>query len=565
MEEAHAIQKNNTWCIPQTDMKDLKTCMKGLTRMLVPTIGPILVSCIIGAIQIAASLAFVWVSKALVDIASGASGKDLGTHVVLMIVIMLVQLIGRLGANWWEGWFTTKSAIQMRRHYFNHVMRSEWTGRDSFHSADTINRLEEDIRVVNDLICTRVPACFITVCQFIAAAIYMFTLQPALLWVLVILMPVAVIGSKMFFKTIRTLTAKIRALDSELQGHMQENLQNRILVKTMAGMARVMERMASLQDSIFGNTVKRMNYNAVARGFMGFGFSAGYCAAFLWGIFGIRSGAITFGTMTAFLQLVGQIQRPIADISRHIPAFIHSLTSVERLMELEDQPLEKENGSIRLDGVPGIRVSGMGFRYPEQKEPVFTAFSHTFEPGSVTAIMGATGSGKSTLTRLILALLKPADGSIEIFDGSHCVPVCADTRCNFMYVPQGNSLMSGTIRENLLMADPEASEARLKEALHLAVADFVLDLPEGLDSRCSEKGSGLSEGQAQRIAIARALLQEGGVLILDEATSALDSETERTLIDRLSAHYSGNKTILWVTHREAVTQFAGSILRIGNH
>ena len=546
-------------------MKDLKTCLKGLSGMLIPAIGPITVSCLIGALQIAASLAFVWVSKALVDIASGASDSDLGTHVLLMIAIMIVQILGRLGARWWEGWFTTKSDIRMRRRYFSHVMRSEWTGRDSFHSADTVNRLEEDIRVVNDLICSRVPSCVITVCQFIAAAFYMFSLQPDLLWVLVILMPVAVIGSKMFFKTIRSLTARIRALDSELQGHMQENLQNRILVKTMAGMEQVMERMDSLQGSIFGNTVRRMNYNAVARGFMGFGFNAGYCAAFLWGVFGIKTGAITFGTMTAFLQLVGQIQRPIAEISLHIPAFIHSLTSIERLMELEDQPLEKENGEIRMEGVPGIRVSGLDFSYPGQKNAVFTAFSHTFEPGSVTAIMGATGSGKSTLTRLILALLRPDGGSIEIFDEGKCARVCADTRCNFMYVPQGNSLMSGTIRENLLMADHEAGEERLREVLHLAVADFVLDLPDGLDTKCSEKGSGLSEGQAQRIAIARALLQKGGVLILDEATSALDSETERTLIDRLSTYYSGRKTILWVTHREAVTQFAGSILRIGNH
>lgn len=539
--------------------------MKGLSGMLIPAIGPIMVSCVIGAIQIAASMAFVWVSKALVDIASGVSDKNLGTHVMLMIGIMMVQLVGRLGANWWENWFTTKSAIQMRRQYFSHVMRSEWTGRESFHSADTVNRLEEDIRVVNDLVCSRVPAVVITVCQFAAAAIYMFSLQPALLWVLVILMPVAVIGSKMFFKTIRRLTSRIRALDSELQGHMQENLQNRILIKTMAGMERVMDRMASLQADIFSNTVERMNYNAAARGFMGFGFNAGYCAAFLWGIFGIRSGAITFGTMTAFLQLVGQIQRPIADISRHIPAFIHSLTSVERLMELEDQPLEKESGAIRMDGVPGIRISGLDFRYPEQKDPVFTDFSHTFEPGSVTAIMGATGTGKSTLTRLILALLKPNGGSIEIYDNKRSVPVCADTRCNFMYVPQGNSLMSGSIRENLMMAAPDASEEKLREALHLAVADFVLDLPEGMDTKCSEKGSGLSEGQAQRIAIARALLQDGGILILDEATSALDSATEHTLIERLSAHFSGNKTIIWVTHREAVTQFAGSILRIENH
>jgi ABC-type multidrug transport system fused ATPase/permease subunit len=193
---------------------------------------------------------------------------------------------------------------------------------------------------------------------------------------------------------------------------------------------------------------------------------------------------------------------------------------------------------------------------------VFEHFSYDFKPGTVTAIMGVTGVGKSTLTRLVLALLRPAAGSVTLYDAERSVQASPATRCNFRYVPQGNSLMSGTVRDNLLMANPSATEEELREALHLAVADFVLDLPDGLDTLCSEKGSGLSEGQAQRVAIARALLHSGGVLILDESTSALDRDTEDELLRRLSKKLSGGKTILWITHRESVTSIADAVLKI---
>jgi ABC-type multidrug transport system fused ATPase/permease subunit len=329
----------------------------------------------------------------------------------------------------------------------------------------------------------------------------------------------------------------------------------------------VIDRLDDLQKDVMDNTIRRLNYNAGARSFLRIGFMAGYAAAFLWGVFGIKSGAVTFGMMTAFLQLVGQVQRPIADISRHIPAFIHSLTSVERILELTDLPLEAAGEDIVFTDAPGIRLEDVSFAYTDVPEGVASQlvlehFSYDFKPSSVTAVMGVTGAGKSTLTRLILALLHPSRGSIVLYSGDRSVPVSPATRCNFRYVPQGNSLMSGTVRDNLLLANPSASEEEMKEALHLAVADFVFDLRDGLETVCSEKGSGLSEGQAQRIAIARALLHPGGVLILDEATSALDRDTEDELLRRLSQKISGGKTILWITHRESVTSIADAVLRI---
>jgi ABC-type multidrug transport system fused ATPase/permease subunit len=205
----------------------------------------------------------------------------------------------------------------------------------------------------------------------------------------------------------------------------------------------------------------------------------------------------------------------------------------------------------------------MDFAYADRpEEKILSGFSHDFAPGTMTVIMGPTGAGKSTLSRLILGLLKPTAGSVTLYDAAGEHPAGPALRGNFRYVPQGNSLFSGTIRENLLLARADASEEELRDALHAAVADFVFDLPEGLDTPCGETGSGLSEGQSQRIAIARALLHPGGVLILDEATSALDADTEKELLNSLYSEYHSSKTILFISHRETITGYSDSVLKL---
>ena len=543
-------------------MKDLKTCIKGLWRHSKPVLWRDLVTVLIGTVRIATSLLFAWICKRLVDIVTGVSAADLWDHVWIMIGIMLIQVVSALAYNWWCVYNITKTENEMRHGFFSHVLGSRWNGRETFKSGDTVNRLEADVDILADLVCSRMPEVVITVVQLIAASVFMLSMAPSLLWVLIILMLTAVVGSKMYFLKIRQLTALIRSEDSDIQQLVQENLQNRVLVLTLFGVGNIVSRLGSIQDLLAKNVVKRLNYNAVARGFMSLGFMGGYAAAFLWGVFGIKDGTVTYGMMTAFLQLVGQVQRPIADLGRQIPAFINSITSVERLLELEDLQTEKFHGNHLFPGAPGIRINDVTFAYSSDPA-VLSHFSHDFKPGSLTVLAGPTGVGKSTLTRLMLGLLIPSGGTVELYskDGeSH--PADADTRCNFTYVPQGNSLLSGTIRENMLLANPSATEVEIIENLKLASAEFVLDLPNGLDTVCGESGSGLSEGQCQRIAIARALLHPGGIMILDEATSALDLETEERLLRSLHSSVSGSKTIVFISHRPAALAIADDVVNL---
>ncbi len=349
---------------------------------------------------------------------------------------------------------------------------------------------------------------------------------------------------------------------------MQESLHHRILLLTCNYTKKTIENITTLLQNRYTFIRKRSNLTVFSRTTVIAGFQSGYLAAFLWGIAGLRNGTITFGMMTAYLQLAGQIQRPMAELARLFPGLIQSQTAFSRLEEIEGMPSEFEFSGAESDSkrLPlGIELRNVSFSYQEKRENIFEKFNYTFLPGSKTAIMGETGAGKSTLLRLILGLLTPREGEIRLFrieDGKKMeYTVSAATRKDIVYVPQGNSLLSGTIRSNLQIGKHDASEEEMREALHAAAADFVFDLDLGLDTPCGEHGDGLSEGQAQRIAIARGLLRSGSILLLDEISASLDEPTEMKLMQRLSERYS-YKTILMVTHRSSILHFCDSVLKI---
>jgi len=516
---------------------------------------------LIGLVRIGASLAFVWTSKLLVDIATGVSDRNLKTFILLMVGIMLLQIICEISVTCLKRINIIKTTNTLQKSTFEKVLRSRWAGREVFSSGDITSRLQEDIRIITDMLSSRIPEIILTVCQLVAASIYLLSLAPNLVWLLIALMVIAVVGSKMFFKIFRKLTDHIRKTEAAVQQHIQENTLNRILVLTLFGVDKVVSKLETLQDDILKTSVNRLRYSASAWSFMYLGFRGGYAITFFWGIFGIMNGTVSYGMMTAFLQLVGQIQRPVADLSSHIPELIKSLTSYSRLKELFSLPQEDKEEKIILESAPAIVADSISFSYGNFK--ILDNFSFTFPSGKITAIMGPTGRGKSTLVRIIMSILSPEEGHIFLeTDKNGRFQSTVALRCNFMYVPQGNSLISGSIRENMMLAANECSDDDIREALHVAAADFVYDLPDGLDTICGESGTGLSEGQSQRIAIARALLHPGCVLVLDEATSALDSYTEQLFLERLMTKYRGKKTILFVSHRDTVSSLADAVLTL---
>lgn len=540
----------------------LKDCVRWLWNVSKGYRFPILWSGIIGVLHVGISLFFVYICKLLIDVATGHLDGSLLVYIGWMLFCMALQLLLSVVRSRLSSRTEIRLRNELQERLFTHLLGIRWDGRDRFHTGDVLNRLEGDVSTVTDALCRTVPAVAVTSVQLIGALFVLADLDVRLAGTLLCIMPVALLFSKSYIRKMRKLSREIRTTDSREQSHLQEHLQHHILIRTLEYTVQAVKGLGILQDTLRQQINYRTDFSLFSRSMVQLGFAAGYAVAFLWGIFGLRDGTVTFGMMTAFLQLVAQIQRPMVDLSRQIPSFIRVFTSTERLAELADLPLEEHGEAVHLNGNLGVCFEKVSFHYPESKHRILEDFTHDFKPGSLTAIIGKTGSGKSTLLRLILALVMPDNGRISLYNIEEKIPVSPLTRCNLSYVPQGNTLVSGTIRDNLRMGKPDATEEEMRTALYAAVAEFVYALPDGLDTHCGEQGAGISEGQAQRIAIARGLLRPGNILLLDEPSSSLDSETEKKLLERLSRQLQG-KTLILITHREAIAQLCTEVLRMG--
>ena len=621
------------------------------------------------------SVAFVYVSKKLVDVAVAIlggrmeSGALTGWAVAMVAVIFLRVLL-----NATKSYLQTRTDIALRNrlryNLFNVLLHVRNEGGARHHSGDVLNRMQEDVRQVASVLAVSIPDLFGTLLQFAAAFGFLVYLDVRLAFLVVVIIPLGLAVGKYVAARIRHLTLDIRSSDSRVQAHLQESFQHLTLLQTLEYVGASTDALGDLQTGLYGKEMRRARFSVLSRIVIALAFSGGHAVAFLWGVWGISAGTVTYGMMTAFLQLVGQIQRPLMDMSAQLPAIIHATASIDRLMELEALPREEEGESVLLPAPAGVRIEDVSFAYAaagagvgsgagvsagagvgvgagsgnvsgagagvasgtisgstsgtdsvsgavpglgsgtgiKYGRLILDGFSYDFRPGSRTAIVGPTGVGKSTLIRLMLALLTPLKGRVSVYslgasatsasgsgfgspsgssfgsgagtdsasDSSFGSGAGTDsasgsvvsytaspaTRCNLVYVPQGNTLFSGTVRENLLMGNPDATDEQLSSALHTAAADFVFALPNGLDTQCFESGAGLSEGQAQRIAIARALLRPGSILLLDEFSSALDAETESTLLERLTSELPDH-TMIFITHRDRIIDFCDSVLRLG--
>ena len=518
-----------------------------------------ILNAVIGLLQVAVSLGQVWAVKHAIDVAAGSIDGNIYWAVGIMGFLILADFALNISSVWIKNILGIKAQNRMQQRMLDRLLRSEWHGKEIHHSGDVLNRLEFDVNYVVNFLTETIPNTLSVVAMFLGAFFYLFSMDWRLSLIIVAMLPLFLGVSKIYIGQMRKLTRKVRDSDSKVQSVLQETLQHRMLIKTMESDDAMVGKLEDTQSELRQNVVRRTKFSVFSNLIINFGFALGYLIAFLWAALRMSAHTLTFGGMTAFLQLVNKIQTPARNLMKLVPAFVGVFTAAERLMELEENPLEEQGEPIILDAPCGLRLNNISYQYNATDGDVIHDLSFDFKPATCTAILGETGAGKTTLIRLLLALLKPRSGTIEIYNNTVNV-LTPLHRCNISYVPQGNTLMSGTIRDNLRIGKLDATDEEMREALHRSCADFVFDLPEGLNTKCTEQGGGLSEGQAQRIAIARCLLRNRSILIFDEATSALDEETERKLLQNLLAEK--RHTIIFITHRKAVIDYCDETLKI---
>ena len=527
-----------------------------------------LVRTVAGIGRVSLGLLMVWLCKRFIDVTIRTGSRDdILTMVATLMAVIIVGILLRQAYYYLGVKASVTQSTAVRLRIFSHLFRRQMFDQKEMHSGDVTSRLEKDIDVVTDATTSLIPDITITLFQLAGAFLLMQSMDARLAWALLLLTPVFLLAGKLIARKMRQMTLAIRRQESVIQMMVQETMEHNAVLRSLESGNWVTGRLDGMQQELKSVVGRRARFTVLSRLVISTSFSMGYIIAFVWGGLQLREGVITFGVMTSFLQLVSQIQQPILQMVNMLPQMIHASASIDRLEELEQVEVEganngyEANGTHGMQGRLGVSMQDVSFRYANGDRQILSHFSYNFHPGSKTALMGMTGAGKTTLFRLLLALIRPDEGTMTVYNGKEKQYISEQTRQNFVFVPQGNTLMSGTIRYNLQLAKPDASEDEMRQVLHTAMADFVLELPDGLDTECGERGSGLSEGQAQRIAIARGLLRPGGILLLDEISASLDEDTERELYSRLFAAYPF-KTMIFITHRPVVCDLCNAVVRI---
>lgn len=539
-----------------------KKVIKWLYHHAKPFIPSILFIIIIGAVSALTGVGTALASKKMIDF---AVAKELSNAMVAAGIFFTVVV----GQVFLRAYLSTKTVkIQerftntMRSTIYKYVVKARWSDIIKYHSDDMLTRMTSDIHIVTDGIVNVLPGIITLGIQLVFAFVTLFYFDPVLAVLAILIGPLTVLFYRLFKKKLKEMHMKIQESESIYRAYLHECLQNISIIKVFSQEDVSGKRVDDLQNNRTSWVIKRNALNVKASSILSLGYYIGYMLSFCWGAFRLAQSRITFGTLTAFFQLVGQVQSPFISIARSIPQLIATEGSALRLMELEN--LEKEPMAHQALTVEkaGVILENISFEY-KKDTPILKNASVDIRPGEIVSIIGPSGEGKTTIIRLLLSLLEKQNGKIFLTDGHTQYSMDASLRKNMSYVPQGNTLFSGTILENLTMG-AEMPTVKVDQALRDACAyDFVYELKENINTLIGEKGLGLSEGQAQRLAIARALLKEASILIFDEATSALDEKTEMNVLKAIKCR-SSKPTCLFITHRPGVYALSDRILRLEN-
>ncbi|MGE5372301.1 MAG: ABC transporter ATP-binding protein [Solirubrobacterales bacterium] len=518
---------------------------------------------LMGAVSSLGTVVVAVASKHMIDSAVKGDLQAMAAAAAMFGGIVLGTILINLGASLLAIRVSESMSNTIRQRIFRKLTGAEWLLLSGYHSGDLVTRLTSDVGTVTGVMVNVVPGIVSLGVQFLAAFFTLLHYEPKLAVLAFVLGPVTVLFSRIWGRKLKTIHIEVQESESRYRAYIQEALQHLLIVKTFQLEDYSQERLQTLHKNRLGLVIRRNRLNVAAGTSLGVGFWTGYLIAFSWGAYRLSQKAISFGTMTAFLQLIQQVQVPFVGLSKTYPQLIASLGSAARLMELEALDKERTAGLLPKVKRLGIRARQVSFTYPTG-QPVLNRINLQINPGEVVALVGSSGEGKTTLIRLLLSLVRPEEGQVQFFDGIGAYDVSAATRAWVTYVPQGNTLFSGTIAENLRRGNPEASFAEIEQALAAAGAwAFIKELPHGIETVIGEGGLGISEGQAQRIAIARAFLKKAPIMILDEATSALDGETELQVLNAIQS-LGHRRTCLIITHRPSALRICSRVLRLEN-
>lgn len=515
----------------------------------------------LGILSIATSLSTVWLSKHIIDVVTAPEPSSWKIPGAIFIGTLALSALLRLAGLSLSNHTAVKLGNAARLRIFSHLLYTRWQSLKDLHSGDMLTRIIKDTDETIHLLISSIPTAIISLLQLLASLLMLYIFDPILAMILGIGMPLMLISSRAFYRKMLGFSKGIKETESDINSQIQEALSNQTVIRTFERQEEEINRLELMQIKLYKRIRDRVGLTIYGNIMASAAFTGGYAIAFLWSAWGLLKGTITFGTMTSFLQLVVRIQKPLGDLMSLIPSIISAKASADRLEGIFQFQTERQQRSSIFKDPIRLSVRNIYFRYDENSPFIYKDFNLEVASGEMIAIMGQTGVGKTTLLRLLLGLVNPEKGTITLCSEHREECVNESTRNNFVYVPQGSSLFSGTIRENLLVGDNNADDKRLKQVLDIAEAQFVWELPEGLDCTLGERGAGLSEGQAQRIAIARSLLRPGRILLFDEATSALDEDTEERLLHKLRQHLEG-RIILFITHHHKVATLCDQIIHI---
>ena len=530
------------------------------TKRFLPAVA---VTSLISAFTAVSYVLLALITKRVLDIATKDAAGSLAAAGTALFAVIAVQVILSACQSLLNAYVNGRLTLSLRSYLFTLICRKRYSQISRYHSGDILNRLTSDVDVVVSSSVSIIPSVVSTVAKITAGIGAMIFMNPIIAAVILALgITVPAIG-RAINKKYKYMHKECQRTEGKTRSFMQECFENIVVIKSFASEKPFVKRLTVFMEDNFRLKIKRTGISVLASICLYTFFTAGYYAVLLWGAGGLAAGTLTYGTLMAFLQLISQLRAPLQNVSGILPQYYSALASAERLIELEKTedekpPLEKESADRLKDNFESLEINGLCFGYG--REAVIENCSFKIEKNKITAVTGESGSGKSTLFKLILGLYSPTAGSITV-NGK--IPVDASVRGLFAYVPQGNMVLSGTVKDNITLCNPDVDEERLINAAKAAeIYDYISSLPDGFDTVLSERGAGLSEGQIQRISIARALLTEAPVLLLDEATSALDETTETRVLENIKAMSA--KTVVFITHRNTSLKICDRIIRVEN-